>query len=199
MEKIIDYLLHMIPYMLFALPFILIVRTVIVKVKGLGKATTILHETGLLLFCLYLIGLASQTIIPALEIRSSGIGILFTGAIGGVNLIPGKVFYDIWYEGSVHGYWLYFFINFLGNICLFMPIGFGINLLWRNLTLSKTTLIGLGVSFFIEICQFPQNRHSDIDDLWLNTLGAVLGYSVYKISDKFMHKLFEKFKIRRNI
>lgn len=35
---------------------------------------------------------------------------------------------------------------------------------------------GFCVSLFIELCQLPLNRCSDIDDLILNTLGALAGY-----------------------
>ncbi len=199
MSKIIDYILNMLPYMLVSFPLIFLIRLIIVSVKGLGKRTTLWHEIGIQIFFLFLVGLASQTIIPALEIRAHGIGIILSAPVGGVNLIPGKVFYDIWYEGTVHGYWMYFIINFLGNICMFIPIGFGLNLLWREQTLLKTALIGLGISLFIEICQFPQNRHSDIDDLWLNTLGAIIGYLIYKLLNNVMQKFFDKFKTRRNI
>ena len=32
---------------------------------------------------------------------------------------------------------------------------------------------------FIETTQLTQARSSDIDDLWLNTLGSMIGYCVY--------------------
>ncbi len=51
-------------------------------------------------------------------------------------------------------------------------------------------------SLFIEICQFPQARGTDIDDLWINTLGAIIGYAMYCLFAKTKaKKLFDKFKV----
>ncbi|MBE6890788.1 MAG: VanZ family protein [Ruminococcaceae bacterium] len=198
MSKIIDYILNMIPYMVIALPIIFLTRMIIVHVRGLSKRTTFLHETGIHLFFLYLVGLASQTIIPALEIRVHGIGIVNQGLKGEINLIPGKVFVDTWNECINNHYWMYFIINFLGNICIFIPIGFLICLLWQKQSLFKTAMIGFGISLFIEICQLPQARSTDIDDLWLNTSGSIIGFFIYKLSEKILKKTYDRFKLRRN-
>ncbi|WP_091488258.1 VanZ family protein [Alkalibacterium putridalgicola] len=44
-------------------------------------------------------------------------------------------------------------------------------------------LTGLLFSLFIEVVQFsiPMGRSADIDDLILNTIGAFLGYIIWKI------------------
>ena len=54
----------------------------------------------------------------------------------------------------------------------------------------NTVIIGLCISLFIEITQIPQNRSSDVDDLWLNTLGAFFGYLLYL----FIHRAFSGFR-----
>ena len=40
-------------------------------------------------------------------------------------------------------------------------------------------LSGFLISLAIELAQYPLERGTDIDDLWLNTLGALLGWAVY--------------------
>ena len=44
----------------------------------------------------------------------------------------------------------------------------------------------------IELAQLPTNRLADIDDLIMNTLGAVLGYAVWKIIGNYFLNKKEK-------
>lgn len=68
------------------------------------------------------------------------------------------------------------------NVIMFMPLGFLLPFIWRNFRNPlKTTLTGFLFSMCIELAQLPTNRLADIDDLMMNTLGAVLGYTVWKI------------------
>lgn len=63
------------------------------------------------------------------------------------------------------------------NCLLFLPLGFFLPLLWPEFRSGKRTfLLGLGVSLVIELLQLFSFRFTDIDDLILNTLGAVLGF-----------------------
>lgn len=117
--------------------------------------------------------------------------------MGEINLIPGKVFIDTWRESMVGGYWLYFAINFIGNICLFVPIGFCVPLLWNKSSLPKTLLVGFLISLFIELCQLPQARGTDIDDLWINTLGAMIGYLLYVGVCRIAKQFLLKFRIQK--
>lgn len=71
------------------------------------------------------------------------------------------------------------------NILMFMPLGFLLPYVWREYrNLLKTALIGALFSIFIELAQLPTNRLADIDDLMMNTLGAVLGYLAWKMIGK---------------
>lgn len=99
---------------------------------------------------------------------------------GGINLVPFTVLTDTWHEIQ-HGNTAYFLINFLGNIIMFLPIGFFVPLLWRGMPLCKTVWIGFLCSLCIELCQLFLPRGTDIDDLFLNTLGAVAGYGLYAL------------------
>ena len=74
-------------------------------------------------------------------------------------------------------------INLLGNIVMFVPLGFLLpkvsprqRKLWRCL-LATATIIAL-----VEMAQLFSLRGScDVDDLILNILGAAIGYCVYKM------------------
>jgi glycopeptide antibiotics resistance protein len=80
------------------------------------------------------------------------------------------------------------------NVILFIPLGVMLGLLWkRKGYLIQAFLYGFGFSFLIECSQLLNNRSSDIDDLILNTLGAVLGYLILlpflKRQNKFTGKI----------
>ncbi len=183
MKSIIGYILNMIPYMIITIPIYLIVRIIIFKTKK--KKINWYHETGLFLFVIFLVGLASQTIITKFEFGMNGFGIVKSGGHE-TNLIPFKVIIDTYKEVFVNGYINYFIINFLGNIIMFMPIGFFIPLLWKANN-KKVIIAGFCSSLFIEICQLFLTRGTDIDDLMLNTIGTILGLLLYRF-------LYNKFK-----
>lgn len=179
MKGILHYILNSIPYMLCSIP-IMIPRRIIVNLLRKARKINWRHEAGLLLFAMFCAGVASQTVIPKLEFGGTT-PIVDGNLFGEVNLIPGKVFIDTFNECFRGGNPLYFMINFIGNICLFLPIGFGLSLLWNNMTVRKTVLIAFSASLFIELGQLPQARGTDIDDLWINTLGAIIGYWIYRL------------------
>lgn len=188
MNVIIRYVLSMIPYMIIAIPIYIVIRFVFFKTKKLKMNWY--HEIALFLFVLFIIGLASQTIIPKFEFGMNGFGIVKSGKHT-INLIPFKVVFETYNEVFINGYINYFLINFLGNIIMFMPIGFFIPLLW-NLSNKKVIVTGFYFSLFIEICQLFLNRGTDVDDLILNTIGIILGLLLYRI----ISKKFKSFMIR---
>lgn len=91
----------------------------------------------------------------------------------GVNLVPFRTMYECFFGESAGVYNI--FVNFLGNIFLFVPMGFAFRLrlprggwlLW---------LLPVVVSCSIEIFQlFTRLGYTDIDDVILNVLGCYIG------------------------
>ena len=87
-------------------------------------------------------------------------------------------------------------INILGNILIFIPIGFLVSVLTPHRHKGWLALaIGLAISLTIEIVQLSfVIRVFDVDDLLLNTFGAWLGFIAYlfaskskSLKDLFMH------------
>ena len=74
-------------------------------------------------------------------------------------------------------------INLLGNIFLFIPIGFLIPKLWRKLrNFFKFFFICLLVIFAVELIQlFALLGSCDIDDVILNMTGLTAGYIIWAI------------------
>ena len=72
-------------------------------------------------------------------------------------------------------------VGYILNIILFIPFGFLIPLIWKKMrSLHLTALAGFSFSILIEISQLLNNRRTDIDDLIMNTLGAIIGFLIYK-------------------
>lgn len=68
-------------------------------------------------------------------------------------------------------------MNIIGNIAMFIPVGIVWPICFKKLdTIKKTILAGAGFTLFIELTQlFCRGRHTDVDDLILNTFGAAIG------------------------
>lgn len=68
------------------------------------------------------------------------------------------------------------------NVVLFLPLGFFLPLLWQEYrSLGNVLLAGFTLSLFIECLQIFTVRATDINDLITNTLGALLGYLLFRI------------------
>lgn len=72
-------------------------------------------------------------------------------------------------------------MQYLLNIILFIPAGFLLPLLWEKYgRLGKTTAFGFLLSLLIECSQLFCLRTTDLNDLFTNTLGAVLGWLIWR-------------------
>lgn len=131
------------------------------------------------IFFLYLIGLAAVTIVPL------SFALHKTPVADDINLIPFKTtMRAIHHSMSVrNGFRLsMLFENTPGNIVLFLPLGLLLPLIARKTdSFWRILFIGLFCSALIEFIQYIERsfavyRSVDIDDVILNTLGAVLGW-----------------------
>ncbi|WP_082595845.1 VanZ family protein [Paenibacillus sp. Soil750] len=78
-------------------------------------------------------------------------------------------------------------VNLFGNIAVFMPYGIFLVLMWRHkkISLFGAFLRSVGLSLCLESLQVVLSMGSfDVDDLILNGLGGLLGYSIFKLSIK---------------
>ncbi len=82
-----------------------------------------------------------------------------------------------------------FYKNICGNMWLIVPYGIFIA---RYLKLKEPivlVVIAFITSLSIEVIQFLIGRVFDVDDIILNVVGCLLGFSVYIMSEKFGSKL----------
>ena len=84
------------------------------------------------------------------------------------------------------------FIGYFLNVVLFVPLGILVPLICKKMDNLKYIFgTGLGFSIFIELSQLLNNRRTDIDDLILNTVGAIIGFALYKIFDKCTNSKYD--------
>lgn len=120
------------------------------------------HRTGkrlglLLLFSLYLCEMFNVVGIPAIQ---------YVRWNPEVNFVP---FAD---EKNLR-----YFFQIGMNAVMFVPFGFLVPMLWRCCRhWWAATLAGFSVSLVIELSQLFCFRYTDVDDLLMNTLGALVGY-----------------------
>lgn len=171
LRSTLDFLLRMVPGILAALILFLGLRPLRKRwLAALGLVSPAPREVVLALFWMFCGGMALLTLTPRwfdllsiLADRPDSLPAFFTW--GSVNLTPLRTFgLDFWT--------LYIL---LGNIVMFLPIGFFAALLWRGATWKRMLLLGFLTSLFIECWQLLVGRSFDVDDLLLNTLGVLLG------------------------
>ena len=74
-------------------------------------------------------------------------------------------------------------INLLGNIAIFIPLGFYITIFTQGKTIWKNTVLILFVSVFVEIIQFTfKFGIGDVDDVILNTVGGLIGCTLCRLT-----------------
>lgn len=166
----------------------LIVISIIVYINSQrkNKERTSLYNAGIILLSVVMVIIFSLTGLSPI----SGFNIKIR--IDEISFIPFRGIIEMLKGGLT----LHTIINILGNIIMFMPMGFLLPLLFSNLdSLKKTVAIGFGTSLLIEFTQLFLLRSTDIDDLILNTLGTMLGYLVFLAFKKLLPRLTEKFSI----
>jgi glycopeptide antibiotics resistance protein len=174
------------PYRSFAYPFLVLSAIAIpcwlvfrlYRLRTPGHRLSFHREILLLIFVVYLSGLATATLIPNHNSRSAA------EAAVGIELHPNLASLTcssaILPTGStaqafcVH--------NARGNVMLFFPLGILIPLVWRRLTFWNGIQIAIALSVSIELVQYLSrawsNRSADVNDVVLNVLGACLGLAI---------------------
>ena len=84
-----------------------------------------------------------------------------------------------------------FFYNVIGNIVLFVPFGFILSYFIKAKKIRHVVIPSFIVSLSAEIIQYQIGRAFDVDDVLLNTLGALIGFMIYISLREIKYKLPE--------
>lgn len=170
---------------LYPMLFISILGFITSLILLLVKKVSLLYFMYLLLFSIYISGVISVVFFP-FPIQKELIADTITDNLGEVNnFIPFKVFWD---QGGLDFTFALSNIikQVLGNVILFIPLGFFISL-FKNVKLIHVFMLGFFCSLTIELLQGVAGlylgffyRSMDIDDVIFNTLGAIIGYFIFR-------------------
>ncbi len=186
MRAIISYLdkiAHLVPVFVF---FVIILRIICRrKLKEKGYFSPLKREILLGIYMIIIFALFSQTVFSDLDT-------FMQDGWFNVNTTPFKFLIHMKTASNA-----YFLINVLGNIAFFIPIGLLTPLLFNGNSFLTSTVAGFLLSLSIELLQLPLLRATDIDDLILNTSGAVVGFIIYLIITKVCPKMKYMFRIKK--
>ena len=149
------------------------------------------HEAGIIILFSWIAGVASLTLGSNAALTSA------SNDLPQVYMVPFVFIIDYIKRVKYFGFTDFgFFIDLIGNIIVFMPIGFLLPLVWR-IKNKNVIITGLSMSLFIEIFQLFNERITDINDVILNTLGTAIGLGLYILLNKKHKNISKKFKAAR--
>lgn len=189
---ILRFIILSITWFISALPFLIPYHILLTtQSKKIGYKLSIEHIVAVYIFVYYLTGVLDFTGMPTIlrGIVHNSFGIITPKGLNispdEINLIPFR-----WITEGVRPY--------LENILLFIPLGFMLPCIWKKYeVLWKTALSGFTFSLIIELSQlFNINRVTDIDDLLMNTLGALIGWVIFRLLKEHLSKLQDKFSVQ---
>ncbi|MFC4558685.1 VanZ family protein [Virgibacillus kekensis] len=170
--------IYSLPYEFLLLSLIIYTPIRLYLLKRQGRKVSYWRELVYILWLLYLESLLYLTVFPHSDVIRSD----WTG----VNLIPFDTIEDYIFLFT-HGGIFAASVNLIGNIVVFVPIGFLLVLTNRKISFWKVFVIGFLTTLAIEWVQYALSqsgllaRSSDVDDLILNTFGVIAGYILGKI------------------
>lgn len=172
-------------------PILIIIEFIrYIKAKSLKQKFINYRELVLIIFSIYLIGLISITLLPFhtfgnLKPRANILPIFNT--IKDISLTSSNM------PNYMIKFWI---VNILGNLFILVPLATIVPILFKKFRNIKSTLVlCLLVSILIEFLQYlsvflGNARSVDIDDVILNSLGALIGFSIFKsINKKYLMQI----------
>ena len=164
-----------------------------------NKKTNIVREIILFIFFVYFLFLLLLTIFKGgcIEFSNQFNSFMYRehGLLGIINIVPIKETINTFMHSETG--MRNSLRNLIGNILVFMPLGFFIPLLFDKFNnLKKVLKVGCLSSLAIELSQlFVGSNVCDIDDVIYNTLGALAGFICYKTFETIIKKVNLKNKL----
>jgi glycopeptide antibiotics resistance protein len=180
----------LLPYRSFFFPFLVLSSVAVAcwvafrlnRLRAPGYPLSFRRELVLLIFVVYLAGLATATLSPNRSSRYRAENTV------GLDLHPNPTSLTCSTASLSRGSTARGFCvrNARGNVALFFPLGVLLPLVWRRLRFWSGTLIAIALSVGIEVVQYFSrtwgiNRTADVNDVILNVVGACLGLALVSL------------------
>ena len=195
-----DYVAQMLPCMvLAAIAFSALLPWRKRRLARRGLVSGIWREGALLLFTMFCAGLAALTVFPAYFCTTYHWQEAFQGREPFFPLtplaqsIPNIQWTPTFLRNLLDGSWGAYMV--VANTMIFLPMGFFPALLWRGRHWLHGLLAGFCASFAIEFLQLFVGRATDLDDLILNTFGALIGGLLFQLLRRLAPKFTQHFQV----
>ncbi len=164
LTMLFDYALtfaqEQLPALLAGTALFLFVRYLLCR-RGVLARRSVPHEAGLALFALYLCAVFSLTFFP----------FRITPYLGCYEF--NSTLLAMTRGEYTAGNWVWAMMA--GNVLMLVPFGFLAPLLWERLRGLRVLPVGLVLILTIELLQPLTGRSFDVDDIFLNFLGVLIG------------------------
>ena len=144
--------------------------------RGILRRGSIFHEGAVLLFAVYMGGILALTLFPP--------RFTFPPEYSFRSTI-----WEMWQGTYTAGPWV--FTMLVGNVIMFIPFGFLVPIVWKQ-RWWQTPLLVLGVILCIEVLQPFLGRGFDVDDIFLNFMGGIIGLLLSAIPRALLPNLVSK-------
>ena len=125
---------------------------------------------------------------------------LFFSETFGRSVSDGSYRYNIEPFREIRRFWVHrrtlgadaVWVNLVGNVLAFLPFGLFVPMIAPRLDMPlRVTLLSTEFSLIVELIQLVSKVGSfDVDDIILNTLGGILGYIIWIVSNRLRRKIY---------
>lgn len=169
---------------LIGIPVIIIIEICrCIKSRKVKKKFCNLRECGIMLLQIYIISLIGVTLLPFRIGEITHIKVNLVPVFNTIN----DIHHDI-SDTQIPLFMIKFWgVNILGNLLILAPLATLVPMVFKKYrNIKNVVILCLSVSLVIEVVQyvsmyFGNIRSADVDDVILNTLGAFIGFAVFKL------------------
>ncbi|WP_317947016.1 VanZ family protein, partial [Clostridioides difficile] len=153
------------------------------------KSENLLLSIIYIIFFVYIL-----MIIRIILFRDVPIYAISKGTFRTVNLIPFYTIYQFIVDSNID--FMKATINIIENIGIFIPMGIFLPIVCKNLNKKTIIITIILVSLAFELTQYIfALGSSDIDDVILNSLGGIIGITIYINMNKLFPNDIKRFKV----
>ncbi len=159
LDTLTDAIIDVWPMLVIFLIVLVTIRISYIKINN--EKFIFYREFSNLIFFIYILLL--YQLLTSTEMNSSG----------GLNIVPFQEIFRYKIGSKL------FMFNVVGNILIFVPFGYFVSSYIKASKVSHILFISIITSTTVELVQLQIGRSLDIDDIFLNVIGSILGFFLF--------------------